>query len=39
LLLRLGFRHEGRIIESLWFKGGWADEDWFALLQREWIKP
>jgi RimJ/RimL family protein N-acetyltransferase len=36
LLLRLGFRHEGRFLQSLWFKGGWADEDWFALLESEW---
>lgn len=36
LLERLGFRHEGRMIESLWFKGRWADEDWYAILQREW---
>ena len=36
LLQRLGFRHEGRWIESLWFKGAWADEDWYALLSREW---
>jgi len=36
LLRRLGFRHEGRWIESLWFKGAWADEDWYAILAREW---
>lgn len=36
LLRRLGFRHEGRFVESLWFKGAWADEDWYALLRREW---
>lgn len=36
LLERLGFRHEGRMIESLWFKGRWADEDWYAILEREW---
>lgn len=37
LLERLGFRHEGRFIESLWFKGGWADEDWYAILRGEWL--
>jgi RimJ/RimL family protein N-acetyltransferase len=36
LLERLGFRHEGRFIESLWLKGAWCDEDCYALLQREW---
>ena len=38
LLTRLGFRLEGHMVESLWFKGRWADEDWYAILQREWIK-
>jgi RimJ/RimL family protein N-acetyltransferase len=37
LLERLGFRLEGRFVESLWFKGGWADEAWYAILQREWL--
>jgi RimJ/RimL family protein N-acetyltransferase len=37
LLKRLGFRVEGLFVESLWFKGGWADEEWYALLQREWL--
>ncbi len=36
LLTRLGLRHEGHFVESLWFKGGWADEDWYAILRREW---
>jgi aminoglycoside 6'-N-acetyltransferase len=36
LLLRVGMRHEGRFIDSLWYKGGWASEDWFAMLRREW---
>lgn len=36
VLERLGFRHEGRFIESLWFKGAWANEDWYAMLAREW---
>ncbi len=38
LLQRMNFRHEGRWVESLWFKGAWADEDWYALLAREWDK-
>lgn len=36
LLERLGMRHEGRLIESLWFKGAWVSEDWYAILEREW---
>jgi RimJ/RimL family protein N-acetyltransferase len=36
LLERLGMRHEGRFIESLWFKGSWVGEDWYAILDREW---
>ncbi|MFM8322037.1 MAG: GNAT family N-acetyltransferase [Chloroflexota bacterium] len=40
LLERLGFRHEGRWVESLWYKERWADEDWYAILEREWrAKP
>lgn len=36
LLQKLGMRHEGRFVESLWFKGRWASEDWYAMLRREW---
>jgi RimJ/RimL family protein N-acetyltransferase len=36
LLERLGFRHEGRFIESWFLKGAWCDEDWYAMLRREW---
>ncbi len=36
LLERVGMRHEGRFIESLWLKGRWCDEDWYAILLREW---
>jgi RimJ/RimL family protein N-acetyltransferase len=36
LLRRLGFRHEGTFIESLWYKGQWTDEDWYAVLEKEW---
>ena len=35
LLQRIGMRHEGRFVESLWFKGCWASEDWYAILSRE----
>ncbi len=36
LLERLGFRHEGCFIESWFLKGAWVDEDWYAMLDREW---
>ncbi len=36
LLEKLGMRHEGRFIQSLWYKGAWADEDWYAILEQEW---
>lgn len=36
---RLGFRFEGRFKQSLWLKGEWVDEEWYALLREEWIKP
>jgi RimJ/RimL family protein N-acetyltransferase len=36
LLQKLGFRHEGCFIESMWLKGAWVDEDWYAILEREW---
>ena len=39
LLQRVGMRHEGRFIESLWLKGHWVNEDWYAILRREWINP
>jgi RimJ/RimL family protein N-acetyltransferase len=38
LLEKVGMRFEGRWVESLWFKGTWASEDWYAILRREWIK-
>ncbi|MGI2906319.1 GNAT family N-acetyltransferase [Tolypothrix sp. VBCCA 56010] len=37
LLARIGMRHEGHFIKSLWFKDYWASELWFALLQEEWL--
>ncbi|MBN2547644.1 MAG: GNAT family N-acetyltransferase [Anaerolineales bacterium] len=36
MLENLGFRQEGVWIESLWFKGRWSSELWYAMLQREW---
>ena len=36
LLERLGMRLEGQLLESLWYKGYWADEAWYAILRREW---
>lgn len=36
VLEKLGFRHEGTFVESLWYKGRWADEAWYAILEREW---
>jgi aminoglycoside 6'-N-acetyltransferase len=36
LLERIGLRLEGRMVESLWYKGYWADEAWYAILRREW---
>jgi RimJ/RimL family protein N-acetyltransferase len=39
LLERLGMRREGHTIESARYKGEWADEYWYAVLQREWNRP
>ncbi|QSJ15109.1 GNAT family N-acetyltransferase [Nostoc sp. UHCC 0702] len=36
LLKRVGMRCEGHFVKSLWFKGNWADELWFAILRDEW---
>jgi len=37
LLTRLGFRCEGCFRQSLWLKGVWVDEQWYALLREEWL--
>jgi RimJ/RimL family protein N-acetyltransferase len=37
LLERVGMRHEGHFIDSLWLKGSWCSEDWYAILRREWL--
>ncbi len=38
LLKRVGMRREAHFIESLWFKGAWADDVIFAILRREYVK-
>ncbi len=35
-LEKLGFRREAHLIENIWFKGGWASEYHYAMLEREW---
>ena len=37
LLERLGLRREGYFIQNVWFKGKWADEYLYAILQDEWL--
>jgi aminoglycoside 6'-N-acetyltransferase len=36
LLERVGLRREGHLIENLWFKGRWASEYSYAILNWEW---
>jgi RimJ/RimL family protein N-acetyltransferase len=36
LLERTGFRHEGELRESTWFKGAWATDILYAQLESEW---
>jgi RimJ/RimL family protein N-acetyltransferase/adenylate kinase family enzyme len=36
LMEQLGMRREGHLKQSLWFKGGWADEYLYAILRDEW---
>jgi RimJ/RimL family protein N-acetyltransferase len=36
LLERVGMRREAHHIQSLWFKGRWSSEYWYALLRDEW---
>ena len=38
LMERVGMRREGHFIQSIWFKGSWADEYLYALLDHEWLK-
>jgi len=37
LAVRLGMRQEGHLVQSLWFKGRWADEYFYAMLREEWL--
>ena len=39
LLEKLGFRREAHLIENIWFKGAWASEFHYAVLEREWKNP
>jgi RimJ/RimL family protein N-acetyltransferase len=36
LFSRLGFRREAHFVDSIWFKGAWGSEYFFAMLRREW---
>ena len=37
LFERVGLRREGHFVKNTWFKGRWADEYLYALLQAEWL--
>jgi len=37
VMTKLGFRHEGLFRQSMWLKGEWVDEDWYAILREEWL--
>jgi RimJ/RimL family protein N-acetyltransferase len=37
LMERAGLRREGHFIKNAWFKGHWADEYLYAVLQAEWL--
>ena len=39
LMKRLGMQQEAHLRENLWFKGAWADDVIFAILEREWKLP
>ena len=36
LMERIGMRKEAHFIKSIWFKGGWADDVIYAVLEEEW---
>ncbi|MFD0591424.1 hypothetical protein ACFQZ4_01570 [Catellatospora coxensis] len=38
-MARLGMRREARHVESYLFRGEWADQLVFAVLDREWRSP
>jgi RimJ/RimL family protein N-acetyltransferase len=37
LMERVGLRREGHFLKNTWFKGHWADEYLYAVLQAEWL--
>jgi aminoglycoside 6'-N-acetyltransferase len=37
LFERVGMRCEGHFVKNVWFKGHWADEFLYAILQAEWL--
>ena len=37
LFERVGMRREGHFVKNVWFKGRWADEYLYAVLQAEWL--
>lgn len=37
LMERVGLRREGHFVKNTWFKGRWADEFLYAVLQAEWL--
>ncbi|WP_229399244.1 GNAT family N-acetyltransferase [Micromonospora okii] len=39
LLRRLGFTQEARLVDNVWFKGGWASQLLFALTEDDWRTP
>jgi RimJ/RimL family protein N-acetyltransferase len=38
LMERLGMRKEAHMVKSLWFKGEWADDVVYAILEQEWAE-
>ncbi len=38
LLERLGMRREGHFVQNAWFKGRWASEYLYAVLEDEWLR-
>jgi RimJ/RimL family protein N-acetyltransferase len=38
LLERLGMRREGKFVRNMWFKGRWASEYLYAVLDEEWLR-
>ncbi|HSQ26749.1 MAG TPA: GNAT family protein [Anaerolineales bacterium] len=38
VLEKLGFRREAHFVENIWYKGRWASEYWYGMLQSEWSR-